>query len=536
MRGTRYVSSKHEPRTEPQCQMPDTEKCHSPKAYVTNCLCTSVGNVLGVEVVTLPDGLVLLGQREFGVVTILAGNGHVHFRALGCDDLSSEGLLRQVNLNAIGLINGHSGAVADNLDLNALAVDDLNTRDNVLEDDADLLAAVEDNVVNLLGVNLNSAVCALVDVDSLVHVTLSDDKIAVVLLPFNKPLLATLEFELGGTLLNASCGSRGSLSRCLFLGLNHGRSTELRVLVSHLRLVDLLQASSDTLSLVKSSENVRHGVARRLRGRSSTTGECLDLSLGHDRGARGRRRGAASLGSSRGRCSSGNGLSINTLGVPCNTSCVELLDVRSELLESGHPGTGPVDVLLVSVLEVLDDTVDVELGSVGHFLGERARLGGHGDPAKNGDALSESSEVVGLLSAAVLLTELANGSKLISSGLDEGREVSISGLLGLRGKNQESTLSLEGLLDNGRLSLNIITNLVSKLEEVLEVTSKNFVEGLNERSSRCVISRGSGSSGRSTSSGRANATANNCLLKACSDALEACNKGSKISHFDLTHW
>lgn len=138
-------------------------------------------------------------------------------------------------------------------------------------------------------------------------------------------------------------GSRGLGTGLLGLG---SRGRDNRGLVSEvlgLHVVgDLLQARSDSITLVEGTEHGGHiGTLGSTRGRGRRSGK---VSRGRRRGAR---RGRGSTRRSRGS-NFGRG-SISTLGVPCQSSGVEVLDVVGELLEECVEESDPLDLILVTV-------------------------------------------------------------------------------------------------------------------------------------------------------------------------------------------
>lgn len=99
-----------------------------------------VGSKLG----SIPLGEELLGEGSLDGVGVLslAGHGDVELGRLGVEDLGVESLLGQVELEAIGLVNVDGGGLAVDLGLARLAVDNVDRRDDRVEDDVGLLAAI----------------------------------------------------------------------------------------------------------------------------------------------------------------------------------------------------------------------------------------------------------------------------------------------------------------------------------------------------------------------------------------------------------
>lgn len=120
---------------------------------------------------------------------------------------------------------------------------------------------------------------------------------------------------------------------------------------------------------------------------------------------------------------------------------MELHDVALHLVEDGREGAAPLNVCLVTVhavsmlpsmpktpnqepyspfLVVLDDSIEVKLARVLHFVDVRTRLGLHSDPANSRQAFADGREVVeGGLVRPVLVLDLGGSHERSLDRLDE---------------------------------------------------------------------------------------------------------------------
>jgi hypothetical protein len=296
-----------------------------------------------LELGSVNGGDELFRNRQLNVVIIVREHD-VHRVALGSNNLGIHGVLGQDDLDRGGLVNGEVGDLALALDIDALAVHDFATANNVLEDNAESLATVDNNGVDLSRDD-DSGALTLVDVDSVLGFQLfrRDLDAVVANVVFNHPLVTLEDWALRRQhLLDSGRGSRGGF--LLFLdGLDNATSTESGVLVGLHVLRDLLQASRNVRSLVQRSEE---GVGVS----GSTTSRLLGGIIGHQRSGRGRRtrrRGTSSRGSrgSRGSSSScSDGINILSVGVPLQASGVVLLDVHLQLGEELLQLVAPINL------------------------------------------------------------------------------------------------------------------------------------------------------------------------------------------------
>eukprot|EP00048_Salpingoeca_helianthica_P014559 m.222302 g.222302 ORF g.222302 m.222302 type:complete len:366 (+) comp15999_c0_seq1:149-1246(+) len=336
-------------------------------------------------------GLELLRHGVLSKVAVVAGHKNVHLRGLCRDNVGIDAALAQVHLSAIGLVDGEGGQGTKHLDLHALAVDKLKRTNAVLKDHGGLLAAIASHRVHL-ALDLDGAVVALVDVDSLLHVSL-DDNLLVALLELHHPLAVPQlkhRRRLGGR--GSLGGSGAGCGLGLVLAGDNRGAAQGRVLVGHLRLLHLLQTKAARTAITSRVEGSKQTSLGSSTGSRSSSGS----------GGGGGRGGGR--GSSRGRGSSGC-LGIGALGVPDQPRGVHLLhilkEIRQDLVETLSPG----NVLGLGVLEVLEHTVAVELGRVVHLLDVGSGLGRHHHPAEGRDGRGNGSKVVGEGGLAVGLAE-----------------------------------------------------------------------------------------------------------------------------------
>lgn len=342
---------------------------------------------LGVELAILDGVEELFGDRELELRLFFrrAGNGDVEFVGLGSENLGIETILGQVDDTTRSLVDGDGGNLDDDLDLHAVAVNDLAGGDGFIEHDVGLLAAVDGEGVELT-LDLDGGASALVDVDSLFLLGDLDRHGAGLVL--HNPLVA-LQFELGG-LVGDSRGTgtkfAGRLgSRFTLLDLSRAVSTVLGLHVSG----DLLETRGDALSLVKSSKDARHIRGIRGAGASTRGGSRRRGTRRRRTSSGGSRRSGGRRGSGgRGRGRGGSSESIATLGVPGQTSGVVLLDVGLERLQETIEVVDPLNLLLVLALLVTTDLVGVELRGTNNLLDVRDRSRGlksqRGSPMNDG--------------------------------------------------------------------------------------------------------------------------------------------------------
>jgi len=246
----------------------------------------------GVPLAVLEHRLELLRDRGLDWVVVLLGswNEDVHFRGLGGQNLGGEALLGEVELKTVGLVDGDSRGLAGDLDLARLGVHNVNSGDDIVSDNGDLLAAVKGNLVDL-ALDHHSGVDALVDVHRVLGLSVLDGQGLGVLLVLNSPLL-TLKSKLGGLVRGGVLGVLPVLGGSG--GGNNAGGTELGVLVGHLGLLNLLESRGDVSSLVQGREEVRLGSTG---GGSSGSGGSSSWGGGSSSG----------LGSSWGRGGGGSG-------------------------------------------------------------------------------------------------------------------------------------------------------------------------------------------------------------------------------------
>lgn len=280
-----------------------------------------MGDGLGDKLTVDDEGFELLGDGGLnGVFLALSGVQDVHFGGLGGHDFSCKTVLGEVHLNTGSLVDGDGRSTSSDLNLNAGSINDLNTRDGILNYDGSALAVIDGDAVHL-ALDLNDGVLQSVDVDGVAGLGLIDDDLLVVDVVLDDPFVSIEDSPgwLDNLGLSTSSGS-SSLGLVGISGDNAGlvgpaiRVRSLFALnpffvpVLGLHIVsDLLQSRGDISSLVQGAEHSGH---------IST----LASSGGGIDGASGGRRGRAwGRGSSSGGSSGSSGLgggSISTLGVP----------------------------------------------------------------------------------------------------------------------------------------------------------------------------------------------------------------------------
>jgi len=493
-------------------------------------------NGLGVELVVLDLGQELLRDVHFdGVLGLrLGGENDVDSIGLGGDDVSVEGSSRsEVELTVGALVDG-DGRNLGELDLEARSVDNLAGGDGIIENNNNTLATIDGDSVELT-IDLDHGLIALVDVDGLLEVSDIDGVLSTVVVLDNP--LVTLEGSLSGTLLGSSLDGSGGLGSSRGGLLNNGTlSLEGGVLVN-LHIIGNLAETRGNVARVELSED----------GRGSSGAVRLATVGGGSRDRRrrrGSRGGRGSRGSTSGRGSRAEGVpgreSIATGGLPGETSGVVGLNVLLELTQEGAPALSPGNLSLILTLEVLEDTVGVELSTTDHITDERSRSGSDGDPVQSTNTISDGREVVEDLGGTALVLQLTDGASGLDHTANKLLEISISGLLALGGNNEELTLLGNGLLEVLSQFGQLGANGLGGLNDLGDVIGDEGVEGNNEGMIITSISRSS--SGRnSTSTGtRASTNALLDLLETSSNVLEARNDLGKnllqLRHSTLSNY
>eukprot|EP00052_Salpingoeca_macrocollata_P000229 m.19255 g.19255 ORF g.19255 m.19255 type:complete len:510 (+) comp10333_c0_seq1:186-1715(+) len=448
--------------------------------------------------------LELLRHHKLHKVAVVLGHHHVHLGRLGRHNLRIDAVLAQVHLGAVSLVDADGGHSARHLHLNALTVHGLERSDAVLKHHSRLLAAVQRNGVDF-SLDLHRAVVALVDVHRLLDGGVGDDQVAVVFLVLDSPLLAALQLKHRRLLRSGSSSSLGRRGGLGFVfRLHDRRGTQLRVLVSHLGFFDLLETRRHAFTLGQLREQVAHGRLGRSRGGSGL----------------GRSRSGSGLGGRRSsRCRRGS-----ALGVPHESGGVDLLHVVMQRLQHRHKGLGPVSLLRIRVLEVLQHTVAVELAGANHFLDEGGGLGGDRHPAQSGDALADGTQVVELRAASVVLAKRHNLVDGTGRVAQQRRQLSLGGLLGLGCHCQERLLRLERLVHQLGLSGYVAAHTGAGSLVGLERPVQDLLESFDRGSS--------GATGSSTAAAASATTAHTGQgsLQTLSNLLQSRHKLSRVRH------
>lgn len=220
-------------------------------------LFSKMGVHLGVELAIADGAEELLGDGEFQQGLVLGGarNRDIEFVGFGGEDLGVEAILGEIDRTTRGLIDGDSGNLDVDLDLDGVAVDHFAGRDGFIEDDVGLLAAIDSDGVEFT-LDLDGGASALVDVDGLLFLLDGDGDGGG--LVFDDPLV-TLEFQLGGLVGHsgsANAKTAGGLlsSGGLLFNLTRTISTVLGLHISR----HLTQTSGHTLTLVQLGKDTRH--------------------------------------------------------------------------------------------------------------------------------------------------------------------------------------------------------------------------------------------------------------------------------------
>ena len=208
-------------------------------------------------------GLKLLGYgllRE--VVVMLIGNEHIHGRGLGRDDLGVHRLATQINLAAVGFLDGHRGHTAEHLHLRAFRVYKLNSGQYIIKQETHSLTRVDQNRVDL-ALDRDRALFALIDVDRVLQIGLVDEQIVATLLEFHFPFLVhKLEYRrFLGDLGRVGNFGRGQTCRASVRRSGHyGSCSQIRIFVGLLVVAHFFQVASDGTAFVYLGEqSIRAG-------------------------------------------------------------------------------------------------------------------------------------------------------------------------------------------------------------------------------------------------------------------------------------
>lgn len=380
--------------------------------------------------------------KFFDITMITIRDDDVDGVGFGDDELGVQRILGNIEGDRATLVNSKVGNHTLGLNFNAIGVDNLNTRDDIVEDDGSLATVVDGDGIDFGVGDLDDTVVELVAVENVLGLgVLADDDGLVALVPFDDPLVA-LQFGDGG--LGGGSGSTAARSGGLG-GAGGGRDdaggTELGVFVGLHVFGDLLETRGDAITLVEGGKQVVAG--------SSGSGTRLAGFGNRGRRRAGRRRGRSTTSrGSRGRLGTTGGhgrFGITTVGVPVETLGVVLVDVGLELSEEALEGVDPLDLVLVggrrASLELGQERVEVEDGTIKTFLDNRGRktvhLGislGPEEPLEPSNGFGQSRHVVKVI---ITLARNALGSIHLGGGLEEGRDdgnlTDVGGLLALGG-------------------------------------------------------------------------------------------------------
>jgi hypothetical protein len=469
----------------------------------------SGGNKLTID----DGGNKLLGNvKFFDVAMITIGDDDVDRIALGDDELRLERVLGDVESDGRALVHSKVGDDSLSLNFETVAVDDLNTRDDIVENDGSLAAAINGDGVDLSSGHVDNRVLKLVAIQNVLGFSIRDNDVLVALVPFNDPFV-TLELRQrrsggssrGGSSARSSSSLGGTCSR------NNTTGAELGVLVGLHVLGDLLETTGDTISLVQRGEEVSTGIS------SSSTG----ITGFDDRGRRrARRRGRRSSTSSGGRGARDAGrLGITTVGVPVESLGVVLVNVGLEFSEEVLEGIDPLDLIFIgsggSCLELGEERVEIEDGTIKALLNDRSwKTVHHGitlgpkNPLKSGNRFGDGGDVIEIIISSARNTL---GTINLVGSLEElgdcGNFSSVGGLLALSGDLDDVAELSNGGSKVAKLGLQAVrTNGVGDGLEGLEVISNEIIIESNERMDSSRGGRGGGRGNRTGRGGRGSAT------------------------------
>lgn len=208
----------------------------------------------------------LLRDRAFLGILVgsLLGRKHdVDCSALAGEDLGGQALLAQVDSGTIDLVQEEGGDDAVYLEGELGGLDDVKAADQGVDDDGEAGAVVDGDGVGLV-VDLDDGLVAPRDEDGVVLLRVDLNDLAGVLEVLDEPFVAFQVLARG--LPGAHALRLGFLARSRRLAPNgaacggwtignHGAGAKVRVLVRHLRFVDLPEAGGDGFALVQLVED-----------------------------------------------------------------------------------------------------------------------------------------------------------------------------------------------------------------------------------------------------------------------------------------
>lgn len=121
-------------------------------------------------------------RNTYKIAVLALRRQHIHLRRFARHNFGVQRFGAQVDLAAVRLLDGDGRQGAEGLHLGALTIDHLDLGEEIVKDDARLLAAVHDHRVHL-ALDLDDAVLAPENVNRLLHVRLQlNVRIALVVL------------------------------------------------------------------------------------------------------------------------------------------------------------------------------------------------------------------------------------------------------------------------------------------------------------------------------------------------------------------
>ena len=225
---------------------------------------------LADDFAVLDIGFELLGKRAFfGILvgSLLRRKHEIYSGAATGEYLCAQALLAQVHSGTIHLIKQECGDHTVDLEGELGRLDDIETADQRVHNDRQAVAVVDGDSIGLV-IDLDNCFVTPGDEDGVVLLGRDLDDFVRTVEILNEPLVAlkilarrlatTHALRLGLLIWNWGPGTRHAVLRSRPFSWNCRVGTELRVLVCHLRPVNLTKARRDRISLVQLVKDRRH--------------------------------------------------------------------------------------------------------------------------------------------------------------------------------------------------------------------------------------------------------------------------------------
>ena len=225
---------------------------------------------LADDFAVLDVGLELLGKRAFlGILvgSLLRRKHDIYRGAATGEYLCAQTLLAQVHSGTIHLIKQEGRDHTINLNGELGGLDDIETADQRVHNDRQAAAVVDGDSIGLV-IDLDNCFVTPGDEDGMVLLGRDLDDFVCIVEILDEPLVAleilarrlptTHALRLGLLIRNWGPGTRHAVLGSRPLSWNCRAGTELRVLVCHLRLVNLAKTRCDRISLVQLVKDRRH--------------------------------------------------------------------------------------------------------------------------------------------------------------------------------------------------------------------------------------------------------------------------------------